>query len=158
MECLSCHHQPKSRCIDCHETQNLFIRGEALGEKDPEPDVMAGAVQCAECHAAIARGHSLEGVKKTCVQCHEPRYGTMTEDWQREVLQRLRRMKTALEAFRSQNKGASHGEDKRAEKAAEEAERLLKAVEEDKSKGAHNFQYAQKLISEADQKMLANLK
>ena len=154
MECLSCHHQSKSKCTQCHETQTEFIRGEALGEKDPEPDVMANAVGCTGCHATISERHSLLEVKKTCVQCHETRYGKMTDEWQKEIAERTKKLTLTLETLRTLKKEAPDSERRRTDAVAQEVEHLLKVIHQDKSKGVHNFSYATKLLSEAEKKVL----
>ncbi len=154
MECLSCHHQPKSKCIDCHESQTQFIRGEILGEKEPQPDVMADGVKCIECHATISQGHSLEEVKKTCIQCHETQYGKMTDEWQKEISDQREKLKLSLEALKVKKKQIFDSEQKKVEALTKEVENLLKAIDEDKSKGVHNVIYAKKLMSEGEEKVL----
>ena len=155
MECLSCHHQSKSKCAQCHEPQIEFIRGEALGEKEPEPDVMSNAVGCAECHTTISQRHSLPEVKKTCIQCHETRYGKMTDEWQKEIAERITKLTVTLETLRARKKETSDAERRKADAITKEIEQLLKVIHEDKSKGVHNFIYATKLLSEAEKKALA---
>ena len=152
MQCLSCHHRPQAKCTDCHESQAQFIRGEALGEKEPQPDVMAQGVECVQCHASISRGHSLKEVKKACVQCHDSQYEVMPDEWQKEISGRLKRLKASLEAFRS-GKGGTPESRKWAEASMKEAEARIKAVAEDKSKGVHNFAYAQELMTKAEEKI-----
>ena len=49
-------------------------------------------------------------------------------------------------------------EKRKVEPLIKEVEDLLKAVDEDKSKGVHNFIYAKKLISEAEKKVLTTKK
>jgi hypothetical protein len=158
MECLSCHHQPKSKCTDCHESQMQFIRGEALGEKESLPDVMAEGVKCVECHTAISQRHSLAEVKKTCVQCHETRYGEMTDGWQKDVSEQMKKLKLSLEALKIQKKLIPDPEKRKVEALTREVEEALKAIDGDKSKGVHNFIYAKKLISEAEKKILITQK
>ena len=155
MECLSCHHQPKSKCIDCHESQMKFIQGEALGEKDPQPDVMAAGVKCMECHTALFQGHSLEKVKKTCVACHGQGYDDMTQKWQKEISDRMKRLKLSIEPLKSKKKLIPNPEKNKVEALTREVETLMKAVEEDESKGVHNFTYAQRLMSKAEEKFLS---
>ncbi len=154
VECLGCHHQPNAKCINCHEVQNRFIQGETLGEKVPEPDVMAAEVKCTDCHATISEGHSLKEVKKTCAQCHEARYAKMTDEWQQETSNRLTKIRALLETSRGPEKGALDPAGRDDELVGKEVEELLKAVEGDKSKGAHNFEYAQKLLSEAERRLV----
>jgi len=158
VECLSCHHKTASKCIDCHETQVKFIQGESFGKKDPQPDVMADGVKCIECHTTISQGHSLAEVKKTCVQCHEARYEKMTDEWQQVISHRVKKLKLFLETLRFQKKMAPDPEKRKVEPLIKEVEDLLKAVDEDKSKGVHNFIYAKKMISEAEKKVLTTKK
>jgi hypothetical protein len=153
MECLSCHHETASKCTDCHESQVQFIRGEALGEKEAQQDVMADGVKCIECHTTISQKHSLAEIKKACIQCHEAKYEKMTEDWQQEVSERMRKIELSLKALRVQRKPAADREKMKVEAQTKEVEDLLKAVDGDKSKGVHNFIYAQRLISEAEEKI-----
>jgi hypothetical protein len=155
VECLSCHHKTASKCTDCHETQVKFIQGESLGKKDPQPDVMADGVKCIECHTTISQGHSLAEVKKTCVQCHEVRYGMMTDEWQKEITDKMKKLRLILETLNVQKKLASEPEKKKIETLIKEGEDHLKAINEDKSKGVHNFNYAKKLITIAEVKFFS---
>jgi len=158
VECLRCHHQSASNCTKCHETQIKFIQGEALGEKESLPDVMAEGVKCVECHSAISQRHSLAEVKKTCVQCHEPRYDEMTDGWQKEVSGQMNRLKHSLEALRVQEKRVPDPEKQKIEALTGKVEEALKAINKDKSKGVHNFIYAKKLMSEAEKRVLETRK
>ncbi|MDI7260766.1 MAG: hypothetical protein QME90_12700 [Thermodesulfobacteriota bacterium] len=153
IECLSCHHQKGSNCVGCHEPQVHFIRGEALGEKETRPDVMAEGVKCAECHATLSAKHSLKEIKKTCIECHETRYGEMMDAWQREISEKMKKLRLSLETLMFQKKLAPESEKKKVEALIKEIENLVKVVEEDKSRGVHNFDYAKKLVSEAEKKV-----
>ena len=155
IECLSCHHKTASKCIDCHELQVQFIRGEAFGEKEPQLDVMAERVKCIECHTTISLGHSLTEVKKTCVHCHDARYEKMTDEWQREVSEQMKKLKLSLEALRVKKKLVPDPEKRKVEVLIKEVEEALKVIDEDKSKGVHNFIYAKKLVSEAEKKVFS---
>jgi len=153
VECLNCHHQTTSQCIHCHELQAQFIRGEAIGEKKPQPDVMAEGVKCIECHTTISKGHSLTEIKKTCIQCHEARYGNMTDEWQKETSDRMKKLKLSLETLRVQKKLVPDSEKREVETITKELEDLLKTIDEDKSKGVHNFVYGERLMSRAEEKI-----
>ncbi len=155
MECLSCHHQKGANCVGCHEQQVHFIRGEAFGKKEPRPDVMADGVKCIECHATLSKVHSLAEVKKTCVECHEARYGKMTDEWQKEVSDRMRRLRPSIERLTSQRRMTSETERRKIEALTREVEEILKALEKDKSKGVHNFIYARELLLKAEEKVLS---
>jgi len=158
VECLRCHHQSASNCTKCHESQVKFIQGEALGEKDSLPDVMAEGVKCVECHTSISRGHFPAEIKKTCVQCHETRYDEMTDGWQKEVSGQMKRLKQSLEALRVQEKRVPDPEKQKIEALTGKVEEALKAINKDKSKGVHNFIYAKKLMSEAEKRVLETRK
>jgi hypothetical protein len=155
MECLSCHHQKGSNCKGCHEPQVRFAQGMALGEKEPLPDVMADSVKCAECHAVLPGKHSLNEIKKACVECHGPQYKEMTDQWQRDISQKLARAKASLESLRTESKKMPDSERKMAETVIREAEALVKAVEQDRSKGVHNFTYARALLFRAEAEILS---
>jgi hypothetical protein len=132
-----------------------FIRGEAFGEKEPHPDVMAAGVKCIECHTTIAQGHSLQEVRKTCVQCHEDRYGKMMDEWQLEVSDRMKRLRLSVDALKVQRKRVPEAEKKNIDTLIKKVEETLKTVGEDKSKGVHNFTYAQQLISRSEEQVLS---
>jgi Cytochrome c3 len=154
VECLRCHHQSASNCTNCHETQIKFIQGEALGERESLPDVMAEGVKCVECHTAISQRHSLAEVKRTCVQCHETQYDEITDGWQKEVSDQMNRLKHSLEALRGQKKRVPDPEKQKIEALTGKVLEALKAIDKDKSKGVHNFIYAKKLMSEAERRVL----
>jgi len=119
---------------------------------------MAEGVKCVECHTAISQRHSLAEVKKTCVQCHEPRYDEMTDGWQKEVSGQMNRLKHSLEALRVQEKRVPDPEKQKIEALTGKVEEALKAINKDKSKGVHNFIYAKKLMSEAEKRVLETRK
>jgi len=135
-----------------------FIRGEALGEKEAHPDVMAEGVKCVECHTTISQSHSLAEVKKTCVQCHETRYGGMADGWQKDVSEQMKKLKLSLEALKIQKKLIPDPEKRKVEALTREVEEALKAIDRDKSKGVHNFIYAKRLMSEAEKRILITQK
>jgi hypothetical protein len=113
---------------------------------------MADTVRCNECHARISQGHSLSEVKGTCVQCHEARYGKMTDKWQQEVSERMKKLELSLKTL-TFGKKTPDPEKRKTEILVKEVEDLLKAIHQDKSKGVHNFIYAQKLLSKAEEKV-----
>jgi len=132
-----------------------FIKGEASGEKEPHPDVMATGVKCIECHTTIAQGHSLQEVRKTCIQCHDDGYGKMMDEWQQEVSDRMKRLKLSLDALKVERQRIPAADKKNIDALVKKAEEILKTVGEDKSKGVHNFTYAQRLISQAEEQVLS---
>jgi len=79
----------------------------------------------------------------------------MTDEWQQEIAGRTKKLELSLETLKVQRKAVPDPEKKMVEALTKEAEDLLKAVGEDKSKGVHNFAYAQKLVAEAEEKVLS---
>ncbi|MFU8858422.1 MAG: NapC/NirT family cytochrome c [Deferrisomatales bacterium] len=87
--CSECHHgsgMGAVECQDCHiDNHNLFhgqnacdeISCDVRGERNP----MADAVTCQECHVEVVAGRpsTLEGVKATCIACHDDSYGPMVD-------------------------------------------------------------------------------
>ena len=82
----------------------------------------------------------------------------MTDDWQQEVSDRMKSLKLSLEALRGGKKVTPDPEKRKVEALIKEIEKLLKAIDEDKSKGVHNFIYAQKILSNAEGKVQSTRK
>lgn len=78
----------------------------------------------------------------------------MTDRWQKEVSEQMRKLKRSLEDLRVRKKGVPEAEGRKIETLTKEVEGALKAIAEDKSKGVHNFTYAKRLMSEAEKKVL----
>ena len=116
---------------------------------------MADGVKCIECHTTISQGHSLTEVKKTCVQCHEARYAKMMDEWQKEITDKMKKLRLSLETLNVQKKLASEPEKKKIEALIKEGEDHLKAIDGDKSKGVHNFVYAKRLMAMVEEKVLS---
>jgi hypothetical protein len=74
----------------------------------------------------------------------------MTDEWQKEVSGQMKSLKHSLEARRVQKQ--------KMEAPAGKVEEALRAIDEDKSKGVHNFIYAKKLMSEAEKGVLVTQK
>ncbi|MBN2331591.1 MAG: NapC/NirT family cytochrome c [Deltaproteobacteria bacterium] len=93
--CSSCHHgsgMGSVQCEDCHVAAfNLYKGQNACDEISCDvrgaANSMAEGVTCQECHVQIAAGEesSLEGIKATCIECHDHSYGPMVDDWQAQV-------------------------------------------------------------------------
>jgi hypothetical protein len=82
----------------------------------------------------------------------------MTDGWQKEVSDQMKRLKHSLEALRVQKKGVRDPEKQKIEALTGKVEEALKAIDKDKSKGVHNFIYAKKLMSEAEKRVLETKK
>ncbi len=152
-ECLSCHHrQVEAPCQTCHERQRGFKRGQALGEEKAQPGLMA-ELQCIACHQKIQEGHRLSDVKATCVGCHGEGYDMLIAGLQGEIALALRATGNQLAYLRALVKPEAPGPASEAMAFAGEAERYLKVIERDGSRGFHNQAYALKLIERAKEKL-----
>jgi nitrate/TMAO reductase-like tetraheme cytochrome c subunit len=88
--CNECHHGSglgSVSCVDCHsENSNLYIGIGAWDEfgnvVSGESNEMAGYVTCEECHVQIVdeETHTIDGVKETCVECHDESYVSMVDE------------------------------------------------------------------------------
>jgi hypothetical protein len=76
----------------------------------------------------------------------------MTDDWQKEVSERTEKLRRYLEKVQVQKKQSPDMEKGKVATLAGEVEEVLKVIQEDRSKGVHNFSYATKLLSEAEKK------
>jgi hypothetical protein len=78
----------------------------------------------------------------------------MTDEWQQEVSDRMNRLRHSLEALRAEKKLGPDPR-RRVDALTKEVNELIRVVDEDKSKGVHNFVYAQALIGKAEEKVVA---
>jgi hypothetical protein len=77
----------------------------------------------------------------------------MTDEWQQEVSDRMKRLKGSLEALGIEKQLTLESR-KKVEALMKEVNEFVRVVDEDKSKGAHNFGYAQGLMAKAEEKVL----
>jgi nitrate/TMAO reductase-like tetraheme cytochrome c subunit len=83
--CADCHHSDDDEdCAKCHEGPARFFAGAGAPGVAAKPDPMAAQVPCAACHADRSAKDQVAAVRKTCVDCHEARYGTMLDEWLKE--------------------------------------------------------------------------
>lgn len=91
--CDSCHTggpMPEPTCTGCHSLQAGFIEGELPGlalmkELGIEADIMAGMVECTDCHQLDA-DDPIAAITASCVTCHEDEmYGEMLASWRDDV-------------------------------------------------------------------------
>jgi hypothetical protein len=96
-------------------------------------------LECIECHGEppdlVAQPNPM-----LCVLCHEEGYDEMQAEWQTEIEGLVTRLAAALEEPLPAGADAA---------AREEAERLLRAVRADRSRGVHNHEFARQLLAGA---------
>jgi inorganic triphosphatase YgiF len=82
----------------------------------------------------------------------------MTDEWQKEISDQIKRLKYALGVLRVTKKRVPDPEKQTMASVTGKVEEALKAIDKDKSKGVHNFLYAKKLMSQAEKEVLATQK
>lgn len=137
-QCASCHHQESETfdandCTRCHSAQNAMLAGAVAGFAEAK-GVMS-EMECSDCHGEAP--DILRPKPSSCVICHEDGYDQKALDWKAELETLARAVETELE---SRVVTAER---------TEQAQRALAAVNADGSGGAHNFDYAKKLLTEA---------
>ena len=91
--CNACHTggpAPVATCAGCHETQAGFAEGtlaglEVLEGFELEADIMAGIVDCTECHVLEA-DDPFAAIAETCNECHgDDSYADFLVMWQDDI-------------------------------------------------------------------------
>jgi len=139
-QCATCHHkEPESgdapACNTCHPAQEALLTGKIASFPD-KPGTMS-AMECSECHGeipAITRPNP-----NSCVVCHKPGYDETCKSWQKEITELLASLDAALA-----KPAASL-----APEVLASARRAYDAVKKDGSRGAHNFDAAKLLLTQA---------
>jgi len=93
--CNECHHGSGAgavQCEDCHvATYNLYHGQNGCDEiscdVQGKPNPMVKEVKCAECHVQVTEGDqaTVDGIKQTCVDCHDDSYAAMVDDWEKQA-------------------------------------------------------------------------
>jgi hypothetical protein len=78
----------------------------------------------------------------------------MTDEWQMEIAGRIATLTASLDMLRARKKEIPDPERRKTDAVTKEIEQLLKVIQQDKSKGVHNYTYATRLLSEAERKVL----
>jgi hypothetical protein len=148
-DCLRCHHQKPENCSSCHQTQQSVYSGSTSLAAETTPDIMFEAeVECESCHLTD-EGQIARPTGAACENCHDEEYAGILADWQSSTQEALAALKSALQRL---PRSGSNGELKA---AVEAARRVIKLVEKDGSRGAHNYALIESLIAEAQEKLEA---
>lgn len=137
-QCASCHHQESESfdandCARCHSAQSAMLAGAVAGFAEAK-GVMSD-MECGDCHGEAP--DVLRPRPSNCVICHEDGYDQKALDWKAEL--------DGLVAELERELARRVVEPERSELAR----RALDAVKADGSQGAHNFEYARRLLVEA---------
>jgi len=147
-KCLECHHTKlEEKCETCHRTQMQVFSGQVKFTQEVSPDVMFEAeIDCEGCHRSD-EGQIVRPNAQTCANCHDPGYGDILGDWQSSTQEALEALRSALKQF------PTAGLTPEQEAAAEEARRVIRLVEQDGSRGVHNYELIESLLSGAQEKI-----
>jgi hypothetical protein len=172
LDCQDCHLEIRhslregwvreaTRCETCHpdhhRAQNLLFAGEAAkGVPSHSGPMFKVRTGCLSCHVAV--NHAGEEVVLTaspqaCDECHQEGFGEILEGWRELGDARLEEIGASVSEARGAI-AAFGGEPAR----REEAERRLRAVEEDLrlvrlGRPAHNFGYAEAILDAAEEEI-----
>ncbi|MCC6409398.1 MAG: NapC/NirT family cytochrome c [Planctomycetes bacterium] len=137
-DCASCHHQETDKfdvsdCSRCHGAQLGMLGGALSGFAELKGPM--SEMDCGDCHGEAP--DILRPKPSSCVICHSEGFDQKAIDWKKEL--------DGLTAELERELGAS-----KADATVREAARAaLDAVLRDGSNGAHNFEYAKKLLVDA---------
>ncbi|MBU1882519.1 NapC/NirT family cytochrome c, partial [bacterium] len=123
--CMECHHSSAAvSCEPCHSNQRSLIHGDGTFT-DFDPDIMYEAgITCRDCHEVVGKSVAHPG-EEVCESCHEPGYWEDQVERQAEFENQIRLLRAELDEIIDQ-------------KVRKEGYRLIRALETDGTKGAHN--------------------
>lgn len=152
-DCMGCHHQDTEReCTGCHGFEKRFRRGLALSALTGKPDPMADVVTCDVCHAGIAEGHSREAVLETCATCHEePGFKNKVGEIQADTEASIQKVEELLGKARNVAPDLPEAGRQQVQPLIDRAEKILKTLKRDRSRGFHNAGYARLLVKDAEE-------
>lgn len=138
-DCMNCHHkeEPKGKlpeCKTCHDIQHSIYFSELAFSTDKLPNVMAADVACLDCHKD-EKDKLVRPGRTVCSKCHEKDYEEMFDQWEGTTLVLLKELRKKVES-----KGLRKGDP---------AFDILLLLEKDGSRGIHNPELYEKLVTEA---------
>ncbi len=142
----SCHHQKgESRCGRCHELQKTLYEGGSLNGWIAPQDMMAEAgVACPDCHELKENRIDRSG-SSTCIRCHEKGYQEIFTQWQASFEDLVASLKSSLQT--KKNLGLK----KDVKTQLGDTERMLRKLDLDGSRGVHNSQFIEDLLTKLNQ-------
>lgn len=164
--CFSCHEKIKheaikfptsleEKCGTCHKRlhspqKEMYMGAGGSGVPDTPSRMFAAQVSCDGCHIKAVEEKEAKAIaeKRSCVNCHGSGYDLMLDDWIREINFALKFVEDQFNAFNTRMKLLpSTSIKKDAVVLLEDAETNINLVKE--GKGAHNVEYAVRLLSYA---------
>ncbi|MEN8155203.1 MAG: NapC/NirT family cytochrome c [Acidobacteriota bacterium] len=134
-DCMDCHHKKKSKknCTDCHQVQKDIYEGKLEHLTLNIPNVMVNDVECSDCHIS-GNDEIIRPSKKKCSYCHEEDYEAMYEEWFSSTAELMERLKKKVEKEKLESGNRAYD--------------IYKLLLKDGSKGIHNPELYEKLISD----------
>ncbi len=152
--CLGCHHsQENVECITCHAQQERMLAGTGGFGIEETPSLMED-VACEDCHTDLHGGNNRKATLAACADCHEEGYEEMVADWQSETEPVVDEIRSSLDDLRplivsARSRGIPADSIRAAQKQINIARARLEQVVNDKSRGAHNVEFAGLLLDAA---------
>ncbi len=134
-DCMDCHHKKESKqeCADCHQIQKNIYEGKLEHLTLNIPNVMVNDVECNDCHVNESN-EIVRPTKEICSNCHEENYEEMHVEWINSTSELMNKLKKKIEEEKL--------------KSGNRVYDLYKLLLKDGSKGIHNPELYEKLISE----------
>jgi trimethylamine-N-oxide reductase cytochrome c-type subunit TorC len=154
--CLACHAKQQGgkapladSCDRCHVGESEMLAGKGGMEVDESPSLMPD-LACTDCHSDQG---DFKPKAETCVECHDgdESYKDYIKEWQDQVKPAFQTAKAKYEAARTL--GEKLNGKPELLKAFQVGEKNYKLVLADRSRGAHNPDYAVALLEKATAKL-----
>ena len=134
-DCMNCHHKKESKkeCVDCHSVQKNIYEGKIEHLTLDIPNVMINDVECSDCHVS-GDDEVIRPTKKKCSDCHEEDYEEMYVEWENTTMELMEKLKVKIA---KENLGSGN-----------RIFELYKLLKKDGSKGIHNPELYEKIITD----------
>jgi len=155
--CFTCHYTERAKnknisapkneeCEKCHTMQKGIQQGTYVEGVEETPWYMAD-LNCSDCHSdAFSRPNS-----DKCVSCHDESYASVMFDIQRNYLEKLANVQKVRDNLFAERLEMPEGK----RKLFNEANRLVRLLEIDGSKGVHNPEYFDIIFEKAHELLKA---
>ena len=112
------------------------------------PSVMAENVPCEGCHTDLSKGSTLPKIKEACVGCHDKNYADLVDGWQQNTIDGIKELdKLYVPVSNVKWKGPEN------QQLMKEVNEIMNVLKSDKTKGAHNMEFDDTLITEAKKRL-----
>ena len=157
-DCKTCHHAQKdAQCSECHSLEvNMYTGNTTIVNIKIFPNIMAAKrVTCKGCHTDLSQSSDINKIKDACVGCHRnPKYydknfRDLVDIWEQNTVDGLKELDKLCSPI-AKHKWKTPEQ----EKLFKEAQIIINFLKQDKSKGAHNMEFADILIIQAKKRLV----